>query len=177
MPGIFFLFSGLHALAGLAIGVGILLLLFWAFKHLSAADLKRWGWTLVIGGIVLCILVTLVGAGMGRPYGMKGGMVKRGMMGGITKMMGSDDDLTEYMTMHDMVESLEGKSGTDFDLAFIEAMIPHHEGAIDMAKLAQGSASHEEIKTMAAAIIRAQQAEIDRMKAWQAAWESDEEKN
>ncbi|HEX6291645.1 MAG TPA: DUF305 domain-containing protein [Herpetosiphonaceae bacterium] len=57
-----------------------------------------------------------------------------------------------------------------FDLRFIEAMISHHQGAIDMAKEAQTRAEHAEIKQLAAEIIKAQEAEIAQMKSWQQQW-------
>jgi uncharacterized protein (DUF305 family) len=40
------------------------------------------------------------------------------------------------MTMDDMTAALKNKNGKDFDKTFIETMIPHHQGAIDMANLA-----------------------------------------
>jgi uncharacterized protein (DUF305 family) len=49
---------------------------------------------------------------------------------------------------------------TDVDKKFAEMMIPHHEGAIAMAEAAQTRAEHEELKTLAAAIIEAQAREI-----------------
>ena len=76
------------------------------------------------------------------------------------------------MTMDEMVRMLDGKTGTAFDLAFVEGMIPHHQGAIDMAKLALVHARHDEIKTMAREIIEAQQREIDMMRQWQQQWSS-----
>jgi uncharacterized protein (DUF305 family) len=57
-----------------------------------------------------------------------------------------------------------------FDQRFIEAMISHHQGAIDMAKMAQQMAEHQEIRTLAAAIITAQQAEIEQMRGWLQEW-------
>ncbi len=48
----------------------------------------------------------------------------------------------------------------DVDRAFAEAMMPHHEGAIRMAELAQEKADHGEVKDLADAIIEAQQREI-----------------
>lgn len=57
-----------------------------------------------------------------------------------------------------------------FDLRFIEAMIPHHQSAIDMANLALTKTEHAEIKTLAANIIQAQTAEIAQMQTWKAAW-------
>jgi uncharacterized protein (DUF305 family) len=72
--------------------------------------------------------------------------------------------------MGDMMSGLEGKTGDAFDQAFIEEMIVHHQGAVDMATAAQTSAKHPEIKTMADAIIKAQTAEIAQMKEWQKSW-------
>jgi uncharacterized protein (DUF305 family) len=57
-----------------------------------------------------------------------------------------------------------------FDQRFIEAMISHHQGAIDMAQMARQRAEHQEIKTLADAIIIAQQAEIEQMRAWLEEW-------
>ena len=61
-------------------------------------------------------------------------------------------------------------SANPFDKAFIDAMIPHHESAIAMAKEAQTKAEHQEIKDLAGRIVAAQQKEIDQMKAWRAQW-------
>ncbi len=57
-----------------------------------------------------------------------------------------------------------------FDQMFIAAMIPHHESATDMAKMAQTNAQHPEIKQLANQIISAQQEEIGRMRAWYKEW-------
>jgi uncharacterized protein (DUF305 family) len=57
-----------------------------------------------------------------------------------------------------------------FDLAFIDAMIPHHQSAIDAAEIALQEAVHPEIRELAQGIIEAQQAEIEQMLDWRAAW-------
>ena len=57
-----------------------------------------------------------------------------------------------------------------FDQRFMEAMISHHQGAIDMAKMAHQMAEHQEIKTLADAIVAAQQAEIEQMRGWLQEW-------
>ncbi|MBT2452334.1 DUF305 domain-containing protein [Streptomyces sp. ISL-43] len=49
-------------------------------------------------------------------------------------------------------------------------MIPHHEQAVEMAKLADGRAQDAEVKTLAGAIERAQDPEIQTMKSWLKAW-------
>jgi len=82
------------------------------------------------------------------------------------QMMGDDE-----MTMGGMVNELEGKTGDEFDKAFIEQMIPHHQGAIEMAKQAKANALHQEIKDMADDIISAQTSEINMMKSWQSSWD------
>lgn len=58
--------------------------------------------------------------------------------------------------MNDMSAILEGKTGYEFDRIFIEDMIPHYEGAIDIARAALKSKKHEEMKTLARDIISAQ---------------------
>lgn len=57
-----------------------------------------------------------------------------------------------------------------FDQRFITAMIGHHDGAIDMAQEAQTKAEHEEIKQLAQEIVKAQQAEVQQLQAWERAW-------
>jgi uncharacterized protein (DUF305 family) len=69
-----------------------------------------------------------------------------------------------------MTNMLKGKTGDEFDKAFIEMMIPHHEGAVKMAEAAKANAKHQEIKTMADEIINAQNKEISMMRDWQKAW-------
>ena len=72
------------------------------------------------------------------------------------------------MDMGDM--EVSNDTNRPFDQRFIEAMIPHHEGAIAMAKDAQQKAEHQEIKDLAQNIITAQEAEIAQMKQWQQEW-------
>ncbi|MBW4494634.1 MAG: DUF305 domain-containing protein [Oscillatoria princeps RMCB-10] len=56
------------------------------------------------------------------------------------------------------------------DRHFIEMMIPHHQGAVDMAKLGLTRAKHPEIKKLAESIIKDQNREIGQMKAWYKQW-------
>ncbi len=56
-------------------------------------------------------------------------------------------------------------SGKEYDQEFVNQMIPHHEGAIVMAREALNKAEHAEIKQLAARIIQAQEAEIKQMNA------------
>ena len=58
----------------------------------------------------------------------------------------------------------------NMDRSFIEQMIPHHESAIAMAKLAQQKSTHTEIKTLAVNVITSQTSEINTMKQWYKDW-------
>lgn len=96
---------------------------------------------------------------------------------GMMNMMGMDSNTTSQgmmddsdMSMSDMTASLQGKTGDDFDKAFITEMIAHHQGAIDMANLAKQNAKHDEIKKLADDIVAAQTKEITEMKSWQTQW-------
>lgn len=74
------------------------------------------------------------------------------------------------MSMADMSKELEGLSGDAYDKAFIEMMIAHHEGAVNMAKLSDTRAKHDEVKKLSQDIISAQDKEIAEMKQWQIDW-------
>lgn len=63
-----------------------------------------------------------------------------------------------------------GAADAQFDLRFINAMIPHHESAITMAKDALSKSKRSQIKKLAQDIIASQQKEIDQMKQWRKAW-------
>jgi uncharacterized protein (DUF305 family) len=56
--------------------------------------------------------------------------------------------------------------GEDFDLMFMDMMIAHHEGAIEMANTELRDGSLPEVKRLAQQVIDAQQAEIEQLKRW-----------
>ncbi|MFN6538183.1 MAG: DUF305 domain-containing protein [Nostoc sp. EkiNYC01] len=73
--------------------------------------------------------------------------------------------------MQSMMMNMDlGAADTEFDLRFINAMIPHHESAVVMAKDALQKSQRPEIKNLAQEIIKAQDAEINQMKQWRKAW-------
>jgi uncharacterized protein (DUF305 family) len=58
----------------------------------------------------------------------------------------------------------------DADIAFLQVMIPHHQQAIDMAKLVTGRTRRPELVKLAATITASRVAEIRRMQAWLTRW-------
>ena len=61
-----------------------------------------------------------------------------------------------------------------FDKAFIDAMIPHHQSAIEMSRVALENSDNPRIKELAENIISAQQEEIEQMKQWRQQWYSED---
>lgn len=81
------------------------------------------------------------------------------------------DDMPGAKSMRRMELDLQTLNTTKaFDRDFLDAMIAHHEGAVEMAADAQGRAEHGELKDMAGKIVADQNREIEQMKAWRAAW-------
>lgn len=74
-------------------------------------------------------------------------------------------------TGHDMkMMSYLGDRGPDFDKKFIDGMILHHEGALEMAHVALNNSDRQEIKKLSNEIIMAQKKEIEQMKKWRKEW-------
>jgi uncharacterized protein (DUF305 family) len=92
-----------------------------------------------------------------------------------SSMMGSQGAVNSGMQGHEMsgMGQMSGNLGpadAEYDKRFIDAMIPHHESAVDMAKDAQQKSQRSEIKQLAQAIIDAQTSEINQLKQWRDSW-------
>lgn len=77
--------------------------------------------------------------------------------------------MTDSMRGMDM-KALNAATGNDFDVMFLEQMIPHHDGAVVMSRDGLGKLEHAEIKTLANQIITSQQREVAQMNSWRKAW-------
>jgi uncharacterized protein (DUF305 family) len=81
-------------------------------------------------------------------------------------MMPMSDEQKQGMMMNQDL----GSADAEFDLRFINAMLPHHEGALMMAQDALSKSQRPEIKKLAQAILTSQQQEIAQMKQWKKDW-------
>lgn len=74
----------------------------------------------------------------------------------------------EYMdSMNDMHEDMmEGMQANDADVAFAKGMLPHHEGAVDMAEIQLKYGKDDTMRKLAEDVIAAQEAEIKQMEDW-----------
>ncbi|HEY0854028.1 MAG TPA: DUF305 domain-containing protein [Devosia sp.] len=82
--------------------------------------------------------------------------------------MPGDEAHTALMAGMDKMNAdmMAGGTAKDIDVAFVCSMIPHHRGAIDMAKAELAHGDDEWAKTMAQKVIDAQEQEIADMLAW-----------
>jgi uncharacterized protein (DUF305 family) len=84
-----------------------------------------------------------------------------------------DHSAADGMSQHEMGMDMDVsklKTAKPFDKAFIEMMVPHHEGAIRMASHELKRGSNPEITDLAKRITASQTAQIKQMKQWYQAW-------
>jgi uncharacterized protein (DUF305 family) len=110
--------------------------------------------TIVIG-ISTLVLGLIIGyfVGAGRP---------------AVSMQSSSSDM--HGAMDRMMAGLAGKTGDVLDKAFIDEMLVHHEGAVQMAQTLLGGTKRPELLTLGKNIITAQTQEIQMMKEWSRKW-------
>jgi uncharacterized protein (DUF305 family) len=71
---------------------------------------------------------------------------------------------------HSSMKSSANAANAPYDLQFLDTMIAHHQGAVDMAKMVDGRTERAELKAFANKIIADQNREIAQMKEWREKW-------
>ena len=79
---------------------------------------------------------------------------------------GSPADKAFARSMQTMMKDMGAKPTGHPDKDFVTMMIPHHQGAIDMAKVELQYGKDPVLRTLATGIVKAQETEIAEMKAW-----------
>jgi uncharacterized protein (DUF305 family) len=123
---------------------------------------KTWLLTLLLA--VTVILAACGGAGGGQQGSGSGSEQEP-----AEKADGRDHSQMNHGSMdmgsNGMARQMVMENGKYSDKVFIEAMVPHHQGAKEMARVALKNAEHAEIKELSRNIISSQQAEIAKLKA------------
>jgi uncharacterized protein (DUF305 family) len=123
---------------------------------------KTWLLTLLLA--VTVILAACGGAGGGQQGSGSGSEQEP-----AEKADGMDHSQMNHGSMdmgsNGMARQMVMENGKYSDKVFIEAMVPHHQGAKEMARVALKNAEHAEIKELSRNIISSQQAEIAKLKA------------
>lgn len=86
-------------------------------------------------------------------------------MGGVATA-----DLTEtqaaYKAVNDRMHAGMADIPADADVAFMQGMLAHHKGAVEMSEVALKYAKDEQARDLATRVIAAQKEEIAEMEAW-----------
>jgi len=102
-------------------------------------------------------------------HGGMHGMKSSGQHGG-TSAQPKGDTGPSSLAFHGINAKMHGAMDIAFtgnaDVDFIKGMIPHHAGAVDMAKTVQAFGKDPEVRKLAEEIIKAQESEIALMQSW-----------
>jgi len=121
--------------------------------------------------LAVAVLVAACGGAGGGQQGSKssGGNKKETAEKSGGGMAGMDHDQMGHGSMRmgsgGMAKQMVMENGKYSDKVFIDAMVPHHQGAIEMARVALGNAEHEEVKELSQNIVSTQQSEIEELKS------------
>ena len=124
--------------------------------------IKAWPLSLLLAA---AFILTACGGSGGRQQGSDSGDDEHG----TAKKGGMHHDQMGHGSMGmgtgGMARQMIVQNGKYSDRRFIDAMVPHHQGAIAMAQVALKNAEHEQIKELSRNIVSTQQAEIEELKS------------
>jgi len=125
-----------------------------------------------ISGLLAMVALFVVSCGGGGNSGSQSSETEGTSNSEMTENSGSTTEETGGLeTTQSMEEgssevtAMLMKDGEYSDELFIDSMVPHHAGAVDMAEVALENAEHEEIMQLSREIVSTQQAEIKELKS------------
>lgn len=133
-------------------------------------------------GLIFMVALTISGAACSQSGGNNSMMNMNGM--NHNSMMNSNSSMNMNGMNHNSMNSNMNHGGMNhsnmksdanaaaapYDLQFIDTMIAHHEGAVEMAKMVDGKTQNPDIIKFAKQIIGDQEKEIAQMKEWREKW-------
>lgn len=124
----------------------------------------------------LKITLAAAGAALALLGGVAGFAIARGTDDGAASMSSTEApaqaDGGGGMPGMDMSGGMDsgGADATMDESAFLAAMIPHHESAVEMASIVIRRGSDPQVRALARRIVADQRGEIDQMRAWYREW-------
>ena len=127
--------------------------------------------------IVAMISLVASGCGLGPPSDRATSPDRRANDASVPATSSANHNVSDHGGMdHSTMKGSGDASSASMELQFLDSMIVHHQGAVEMATLAETRAQHAELKELAANIVSDQEREIARMSQWRDQWYAEKPK-